>query len=127
MTLSALEAHHLADLLQTVATVDHVPAPPVTTPEAGAGAAVGHSPAADGDGAATTVARLPVVAGGPYDGRRLGVVTASAAVVAVLRDGHRVVDATDGLLLRHGDTLVVVGQPEEVTRLGRVDAGDLDG
>jgi len=56
---------------------------------------------------------IPIPAGSPYAGRRLGDTNArsrtGASIVAVLRDGRTIASLTADFTLQHGDDVVVVG------------------
>jgi TrkA domain protein len=99
--LSPAEAHHVAELLHTDVIIEHV-----GETERPASAAV--------------VARLPVSAVSPFDGRTVRDVRSRsiAPVVAVIRDHRVVTDTEPDFVLRHGDAVVAVGSREEIAALG---------
>jgi TrkA domain protein len=103
--LSQLEAHHLANLLGATSVIDLMPDD-------------------DADPDAVTVARLPIPAGSDYDGRSLKSLHSDAVVVAVLRDGHPLLNPDTRRTLRYGDTLITIGTRTAIDHLGRVIAGD---
>ncbi|MEU4426471.1 TrkA C-terminal domain-containing protein [Actinoplanes sp. NPDC024001] len=75
---------------------------------------------ADGlDGVASV--RIPLVAGSPYCGRRLGDTRArtrtGASVVAVIRDGRAIASPEPDFVFRAGDALVAVGDDVAVAEL----------
>lgn len=61
---------------------------------------------------------IPIPAGSPYAGRRLGATNArtptGASIVAVLRDGRTIASLTPDFTLRHGDEVVVVGDASSI-------------
>ncbi|WP_157743287.1 cation:proton antiporter regulatory subunit [Micromonospora coriariae] len=69
----------------------------------------------------------PIPAGSDYDGRPLDSLGTDAAVVAILRDGHRILNPDMRRTLRYGDTLVTVGTRTAIDHLGRVIAGYVTG
>jgi TrkA domain protein len=64
-------------------------------------------------------ARIPLPAGSPYAGRRLGDTNArtrtGASIVAVRRDGRTITSLNPDFHLRPGDELVVVGDDAGIT------------
>jgi len=71
-------------------------------------------PALDG----VRAVRIPIPAGSPYDGRKLGDTRArartGASIVAVVRDGRVNPSPTADLVLHHGDSVVVVGDDSAI-------------
>jgi TrkA domain protein len=61
---------------------------------------------------------IPIPAGSPYAGRRLGDTNArsrtGASIVAVLRDGRTIASLTPEFTLHHGDDVVVVGDDSSI-------------
>ena len=91
------EAAQLADLLRPTVTVTHAAAP-----------------RPDG----VDVARLTVLAGSPADGVPVSAVEAGGArVVALIRDGRLEGWPAPDAALRHGDTVVAVGDPDGIAAL----------
>ncbi|GIG06452.1 cation:proton antiporter regulatory subunit [Catellatospora coxensis] len=93
VSLTSAQAHEVAELLHTLGVVDRL--------------------AAAGQFGAVTVAGLPVPAGGPYAGRRLGeLVTrlpAGVSVLAVIHDGDSLTGPGPDVVLQGEDVLVVAG------------------
>jgi TrkA domain protein len=65
--------------------------------------------------------RIPIVAGSPYCGRRLGETRArtrtGASIVAVVRDGRAIPSPTPDFAFRMGDGVVAVGDDAATTAL----------
>ncbi|HEX2314645.1 MAG TPA: cation:proton antiporter regulatory subunit [Thermomonospora sp.] len=68
--------------------------------------------------------QLPIAAGSPYDGRRLGDTRArtrtGASIVAVVRDGGVVASPRPDFAFAAGDTVVVVGTGEGTAAVARI-------
>jgi TrkA domain protein len=65
--------------------------------------------------------QIPIPAGSPYAGRRLGDTRArtrtGASIVAVLRDGRVIASPTPDFTFQHGDAVVVVGDDSGISLL----------
>jgi TrkA domain protein len=99
LILTRAEAQHVAQLLHSTTTIEHL------------GASNG-----------ITVAGLRVAAGSLYDGHHLGDVTGQVvvSVIAVLRHQHTYPLPGPDFLLQHDDVVVASGTGPEVQRLGRL-------
>lgn len=100
VVLDPLEAARVAELFTESITIDHI----IDIEQQPTGVAV---------------ARLPIPAGSPLDGHALRDTPDDAKVVAVIRDNQIIAAPESGFVLRHGDTLVVVGEYEAVRAVGR--------
>ncbi|MEU6077408.1 TrkA C-terminal domain-containing protein [Micromonospora sp. NPDC047074] len=104
LTLTPAEAQEVAELLHSIATIDHVT----------------HL---ERHREAISVAEVPVTAASPYDGRPLADVVAhtrGVTVIAVVRDGRTVTAPGPGHVLTHGDVVIVAGDQESIGAFSRV-------
>lgn len=100
LTLDPEESRDVAELLDLPLVMDELTDLP---------------PALDG----VRAVRIPIPAGSPYDGRKLGDTRArartGASIVAVVRDGRVNPSPNADLVLHHGDSVVVVGDDSAIT------------
>lgn len=109
VVLAPDEAHRIADLLGLDVTLDHVRA-------------------LEQQLGGMTAVRVELPSGSPYDGRRLTDVRdrvgSAASIVAVGRDGQLIFSPGSDVVLRNGDTLVVVGDRDGVSALAAALTGE---
>lgn len=103
------EAHQVADLLNDTITIDHVT--DLEQPVPG-----------------LTAARIRLPIGSPYHDRPLRDTRArtrtGASIVAIVRDRHVIAAPDPDFVLRHGDTVVAVGDHHGITALAEILADD---
>jgi TrkA domain protein len=100
VVLDSAEARHVADLLAATITIDHVSD-------------------LERKIAGTSVARIRIPAGSPYDGHPLCDTSAryAVSVVAVIRDEQTITAPDADFILQHGDTVVMAGESADITAL----------